>query len=127
VNAAIYARYSSELQRATSIQDQVRLCKQAAKHLGYSVADEHVLDDQEISGATMDRPGYRRLLELAREHVVDAIVVEAQDPSVALPSRDAHCASASATLARPRHLRVHEHGSYRSCGRDPRHRRGTQG
>ena len=102
MNAAIYARYSSELQRATSIQDQVRLCKQAAKHLGYSVADEHVLDDQEISGATMDRPGYRRLLELAREHVVDAIVVEAQDR---LWRSQAEMHTALARL-RPWHVRV---------------------
>jgi site-specific DNA recombinase len=79
VNAAIYARYSSELQRATSIEDQVRLCREAAERLGYAVAPGHVFSDHEISGANAHRPGYRRLLAAARERAFDAIVVEAQD------------------------------------------------
>ncbi len=79
MNAAIYARYSSLLQSATSLEDQVRLCHEAAAKLGYTVRDGHVLSDQEISGATPDRPGYRRLLELARAREIDAILVESQD------------------------------------------------
>jgi len=79
VRAAIYARYSSELQRATSIEDQVRLCREAAERLGYAVAPGHVFSDQEISGASAARAGYQRLLAAARERAFDAIVVEAQD------------------------------------------------
>jgi DNA invertase Pin-like site-specific DNA recombinase len=79
VNAAIYARYSSELQRATSIQDQIGLCRQAAERRGYAVADEHVYTDEEISGAIGNRPGYQRLLAAATSRAFDAIIVEAQD------------------------------------------------
>ena len=34
MRAAIYARYSSENQRASSIDDQVRLCRQEAERRG---------------------------------------------------------------------------------------------
>ncbi|MCL6554247.1 MAG: recombinase family protein, partial [Firmicutes bacterium] len=79
MKAAIYARYSSELQRQTSIEDQVRLCREAAVSAGYAVEDHYVLCDHEISGATAERPGYQRLLRLAQRREVDAVFVEAQD------------------------------------------------
>lgn len=79
MNAAIYPRYSSELQRATSIQDQLRLCRQAAERRGYPVADQHVYTDEEISGAVGNRPGYQCLLAAAMGRAFDAIIVEAQD------------------------------------------------
>ncbi|HLW58752.1 MAG TPA: recombinase family protein [bacterium] len=77
--AAIYARYSSDLQRATSLPDQIRLDREFATRAGYSVADAHVCTDAEISGTTAERPGYRRLLGLAKDHEIDAIICEAPD------------------------------------------------
>lgn len=79
LTAAVYARYSSERQRATSIEDQVALCRQAASRLGYAAVDDHVYTDQEISGAVEQRPGYARLMEDAKNRRFAAILVESQD------------------------------------------------
>ncbi len=47
--AAIYARYSSDLQRDASIEDQIRLCKERAKREGWRVINCYT--DHAISGA----------------------------------------------------------------------------
>ena len=49
LTAAVYARYSSERQRATSIDDQLRLCQETAARLGCTILEDHVYTDQEIS------------------------------------------------------------------------------
>ena len=50
IRVAIYARYSSDLQSPTSIEDQVRLCRQhAARQDGWTVVQ--VFEDVAISGA----------------------------------------------------------------------------
>ncbi len=77
--AAVYARYSSALQRPTSIDDQIALCQQQAARFGCEVVDEHVYTDVELSGAVAQRPGYQQLLEAARAGAFGAILVEAQD------------------------------------------------
>ncbi len=79
LTAAIYARYSSDRQRATSIDDQVALCHQAAPRMGYSVLEDQVYSDQEISGAVEQRPGYARLMADAKNRRFAAILVESQD------------------------------------------------
>ena len=79
MSAAIYARYSSDLQRPTSIQDQVRFCRDAAPRFGFQVINEHVYTDSEVSGAVAERPDYARLLDAARAGQFDAILVESQD------------------------------------------------
>lgn len=38
MRAAIYARYSSDLQSEASIEDQVRLCRERSLSEGWSVA-----------------------------------------------------------------------------------------
>ncbi|HEX2713776.1 MAG TPA: recombinase family protein [Candidatus Acidoferrales bacterium] len=79
LTAAIYARYSSDRQRATSIEDQVAQCHQAAPRLGYTVLEDQVYADQEISGAVEQRPGYTRLMNDAKNRRFAAILVESQD------------------------------------------------
>ncbi len=79
MNAAIYARYSSDLQRPTSVQDQVREQRSAAERLGYTILDKHIFTDEEISGSNSHRRGYQRLLAAARAREFDCILVEAQD------------------------------------------------
>ena len=79
LKAAVYARYSSSLQRPTSIEDQVARCRAAAARFGCEIADEHIYSDQEISGATAQRPGYQRLTEAAKRLEFGAIIVEDQD------------------------------------------------
>src|SRR5437660_7325895 len=55
MRCAIYARFSSDLQRATSIEDQIRDCRQLAAEKGWAVLDDFVRSDQARTGATMAR------------------------------------------------------------------------
>jgi site-specific DNA recombinase len=77
--AAIYARYSSALQQPSSIEDQVALCRRHAARLGYTVLDQCVYTDYEISGSQQHRAGYQRLLADAKSKTFEAILIEAQD------------------------------------------------
>ncbi len=79
LRSAIYARYSSERQRPTSVEDQVSLCRQSAGRFGCVVLDEHIYADREITGATAQRPGYQKLLAAAQNQQLEVILVEAQD------------------------------------------------
>src|SRR6516225_3775888 len=75
--AVIYARYSSELQRSASIEDQVRLCRARIEQEGWSYL--HAYTDRAVSGASALRPGYQLLLEDARRGQFDIVVAEALD------------------------------------------------
>ena len=77
VRAAIYARFSSENQRESSIDDQVRLCRERIAREGWMLTE--VYRDAGISGATTFRPGYQALIEKARNDAFDIIVAEALD------------------------------------------------
>ncbi len=61
LRAVIYARYSSDLQRDVSIDDQVRTCKSRIEREGLTYAGTYA--DHAISGASSLRPEYQRLLE----------------------------------------------------------------
>jgi DNA invertase Pin-like site-specific DNA recombinase len=75
---AIYARYSSDLQKATSIDDQVKLCEKAIRDAGWSVCQ--IYSDEEKSGTFMGhRPGFRQLMADARAKKFDYVVTEALD------------------------------------------------
>jgi hypothetical protein len=50
---AVYARYSSDLQRESSIEDQIRKCREFAAKQGWSIAEEYVRFDQAVSGAAL--------------------------------------------------------------------------
>jgi site-specific DNA recombinase len=76
--AAIYARYSSDLQSAASIDDQVRLCRERAAALGHDVVE--VFSDYAISASTLrTRPGMLALMEAARARDFDVVIAEALD------------------------------------------------
>jgi site-specific DNA recombinase len=77
MRAAVYARYSSDLQREASIEDQVRLCRGRIELEGWSYLRAYT--DRAISGSTTLRPAYQRLLEDAREGQFDLVVAEALD------------------------------------------------
>jgi len=77
MRAVVYARYSSDLQRETSIEDQVQLCRERIKSEGWSYL--HAYTDRAISGSTTLRPAYQRLLEDARHGQFDIVVAEALD------------------------------------------------
>jgi|ERR1700722_6403401 site-specific DNA recombinase len=53
MRCAIYARYSSDLQRESSVEDQFRKCRTFVDPKGWIVLDEYVRSDHEISGAAL--------------------------------------------------------------------------
>jgi site-specific DNA recombinase len=77
VIAVIYARYSSNLQRDASIEDQIQLCRERIQHEGWQYL--HAYTDRAISGASALRPAYQSLLEDARRGQFDVVVAEALD------------------------------------------------
>jgi len=75
--AVTYARYSTDLQREASIEDQVRVCRQRIDREGWTLVATY--SDAATSGASRLRPGYQRLLEDARAGGFDVVVAEALD------------------------------------------------
>ena len=61
MQAAIYARYSTENQRPESIEDQISSCRRLAKERHYVVEQGHIFKDAAASGAREDRPGLAAL------------------------------------------------------------------
>ena len=62
MRAVIYARYSSDLQSAASIEDQIRLCRERVEQENGTVID--VYADYAISGSSVrNRPSMQALLE----------------------------------------------------------------
>lgn len=74
---AIYARYSTDLQSARSIEDQIRVCNQRAHREGWSIYQRYT--DHAISAATMKRAGLQEMLKDARDGKLDIILVESLD------------------------------------------------
>jgi DNA invertase Pin-like site-specific DNA recombinase len=77
MRAVIYARYSSDLQREESIEDQIRLCRQRAATEDWDVS--HIYSDRASSGSSRFRPAYQDLLNDARARKFDIVVAEALD------------------------------------------------
>ncbi len=77
MRAAIYARYSTDLQSDASIEDQHRLCLRLISGNGWQEAETY--SDRGLSGASHLRPGYQRLLEDARRNMFDVVVAEGLD------------------------------------------------
>ncbi len=78
MRAAIYARYSSDLQSRASIEDQIRLCRERVAADGGDVVE--IYTDYAISGGTLrNRPGMQALLADAREGRFGVVFAEALD------------------------------------------------
>jgi site-specific DNA recombinase len=76
--AAIYARFSTDLQNERSIEDQLSLCQSYADREGLSIVRTY--DDRARSGGSlMGRNGLLQLLDDAREKSFDIVIVEALD------------------------------------------------
>ncbi|MCP4735692.1 MAG: recombinase family protein [Bosea sp.] len=76
--AVIYARYSSDHQRAASIEDQYRICRERAGREGWQVVRTY--KDAGISGSSMIlRPGIQTLLQDAQAGGFDIVLAEALD------------------------------------------------
>ena len=81
LRVAIYARYSSDRQRETSIEDQVRLCKEFIEGNAGQVNPELVFTDFALTGATLQRQGFENLMALVKTEPpsIDVIVTENLD------------------------------------------------
>ena len=77
MRAVICARYSSDLQSAASIDDQVRLCRERIERDGHELMQ--VYSDRAISGATLIRPGIQLLMQDAGKGGFDLVYAEALD------------------------------------------------
>ncbi|OSP52462.1 recombinase family protein [Pseudoruegeria sp. SK021] len=77
LRAAIYARFSSDLQSDASIDDQIRLCTEYAARQGFEVVATY--SDRGISGASLMRSGIQNLLRDAGTNTYDVIIAEAID------------------------------------------------
>jgi site-specific DNA recombinase len=79
---AIYARFSTEMQRTTSLEDQIRNCRKFAAQMGWEVLDEHVYQDTALSGFGVEhRPAYQRLVAAAVTAVPPFTVILVDDLS----------------------------------------------
>jgi site-specific DNA recombinase len=77
--AALYARYSSNVQDPCSIDDQVRDSREAVAQKGWVVLDEFIYSDEAKYGWSLQgREGLGKLLELARQkpRPFDVIVID---------------------------------------------------
>jgi site-specific DNA recombinase len=76
--AVTYARYSSELQRDSSIEDQQALCRTFAARSGYTITTEYA--DRAQSGASaLGRDGLLSLMADAKIGAFKTVIVEALD------------------------------------------------
>ncbi|MDP1964715.1 MAG: recombinase family protein [Reyranella sp.] len=75
---ALYARYSSDNQSVTSIDDQFRICREHAAREKWKIVGTY--HDAAISGASVIlRPGVQALLQDAQRGVFDTVLAEALD------------------------------------------------
>ncbi len=75
---ALYARYSSDNQSETSIEDQFRICREHATRERWTVIGAY--HDAAISGASVIlRPGVQALLQDAQRGKFDIVLAEALD------------------------------------------------
>src|SRR5439155_5144423 len=76
MKAAVYVRYSSENQRAASLEDQEVECRREAGRLGYEVTK--VYKDAALSGQLNEdqRPGFQAMQEAAKRHEFDVLIVD---------------------------------------------------
>ncbi|PYR34351.1 MAG: hypothetical protein DMF90_17480, partial [Acidobacteria bacterium] len=81
MRVACYARFSSDLQRATSIDDQLATARRYAAANQWDFLEAHVYSDAAVSGASLERPGIQALLTAARRRPLPFEVLLVDDSS----------------------------------------------
>jgi site-specific DNA recombinase len=79
MRTACYARFSSDLQRDTSIDDQVRECREYARRQGWEWQDSQLYADKSVSGSSIEgRTALQALLAaaLAKPRPFDVLLVD---------------------------------------------------
>jgi site-specific DNA recombinase len=74
MKVALYARFSTDLQRIASIEDQFRNCRKRAELEGWQVVA--LFADPAMSGSDGNRPQYRAMLESAARREFDILLVD---------------------------------------------------
>ena len=74
MKAALYARYSSDKQRETSIADQFYNGERLAERMGFIMVSR--FEDKAITGTHRIRPGYQLMLEAAQRGDFDVLIVD---------------------------------------------------
>lgn len=80
VRIAIYARYSCDKQRETSVEDQIRRSKELAEYLGLQASEWLTFSDSALSGqahALDKREGLQRLEHAWQNNAFDIIILDA--------------------------------------------------
>jgi site-specific DNA recombinase len=78
IRAAIYARFSSDLQSDKSIDDQISLCRDVCARAGMAVVS--TFEDRAVSGASaVNRHGFNAMMRAAEAKAFDVIVAEDMD------------------------------------------------
>ena len=77
LRAAIYARFSTDMQRDASIDDQIRSCRDYAARQGLKVVETY--SDRAVSGASLMRSGMQKLLREGRSGAFDVVISEGLD------------------------------------------------
>lgn len=77
MRAVIYARFSTDMQRAESIGDQAELCRRYIERQGGTLVETYA--DPATSGSSAFRPGFQRLRADANARRFDVVVTEAID------------------------------------------------
>lgn len=77
MNAAIYARYSSDNQDIASIDAQVRAIKEYCEKLNYNVVTIYI--DEAETATTDDRPQFLKMIEDSSKGLFDLLVVHKLD------------------------------------------------
>jgi site-specific DNA recombinase len=68
MRSAIYARYSGDLQRDPSLEDQIAVARRYSTEHGWAVLKDHIYTDAAVSGPSINgRPGVQRLLATASQ------------------------------------------------------------
>ena len=76
-NAVIYARFSCSRQREESIEDQIRVCREAADKAGDKIIK--VYSDSALSGKTDDRPQFQRMIADSERGIFELVYVYKTD------------------------------------------------
>ena len=76
MKAAIYARYSTDKQSATSIEDQIELVKTRLEAQGHEVVD--IFSDHAMSGSSAARPDFRRMMGTIKSGHADFDMIAAE-------------------------------------------------
>jgi site-specific DNA recombinase len=74
----IYTRYSSDMQREESYEDQERVVRRALARLGFDTRDAIVIHDRAESGTKTNRSEFERLRKMIQRGEVFVLAVDDQ-------------------------------------------------